>query len=213
MSKTEDALAAGKSEFWRKFRRKTGRALRFNALYYPVKAILLLRDLYAEDLKRGGARSLALGVESRPEGRILLPLRIETDPEASLNLIPVDYFARAFLALLEAYPGGGTFPIATDEVLRVETVVEHIRQLYGIDGLQPVLAGAFAAQPPNALERLFEDYTAAYRPYMLDRRIFRDSASRPAQDAAGIWCPRFNYDSFARRMRYAESVDWGKRLF
>ncbi len=32
-------------------------------------------------------------------------------------------------------------------------------------------------------------------------------------EAAGVHCPRLTFESFARLMRYAEAVDWGKRLF
>ncbi len=192
---------------------ETGRSLLFNALYYPIKTLLLLRDLYLHDLRRDGAQARALGIQELSDGHILLPVRVETRPGASLNLVPVDHFTRAFLALLDAHPGGGTFHIATDEAIGVETLVEFTQRLYGIQGIETVSAQSFAERPRSALEVLFENYTAVYRPYMRDLRRFASPAAAPTLDAAGLRCPRFTFEVFQRLMHYAQSVDWGKRLF
>ena len=127
--------------------------------------------------------------------------------------MPIDHFTRAFLALLDSEPEGGIFHITSNEALPLATVVDYTGRLYGVRGLETVPAEAFRERSPTALESLFDGYTAAYRPYMRDRRRFESRAARPALEAAGVSCPPLTYDSFARLMRYAESVAWGKRLF
>jgi nucleoside-diphosphate-sugar epimerase len=191
----------------------SGRSLRFNALYYPIRTLLLLRDIYGEDLRRDGARARACGVEGRPGGDLLLPLRVETDAEAALDLVPVDHFARAFMALRDGAPEGGIFHIASGAPVPVETVMDSIRRRYRIEGLTAVPRGAGNGPPRTALERLFDGYLESYRPYMLDRRRFDDRLARPHLEAAGLRCPRFTDAVFKRVMGYAEEVGWGKRLF
>lgn len=192
---------------------RTGRSLRFNALYYPIKTLLMLRDLHLEDARVGGSRSRGLGIEPLPGGGVRLPLRIETHPDGALNLVPVDHFERAFLALRDNAAGGGTFHIVSSETTPVETVIAYIRRRYGIEGLEAAPAESFARRPRTALETLFEGYLAVYRPYLLDRRRFDDAAARPHLDAAGVRCPGFTFEVFDRAMRYAEEVAWGKTLF
>jgi len=192
---------------------RTGRSLRFNALYAPVKMLLFLRDIRLADARRGGARSRDLGIVALPGGSVCLPLRIETHPEGALNLVPVDHFERAFLALRDRAAGSGTYHIVSGEPTRVETVIDFIRRRYRIEGLEAVAPGTFALQPRTPLEELFEGFTAVYRPYMLDRRRFDDAVAGPLLAAAGVRCPSFTFEVFDRSMRYAEEVSWGRSLF
>jgi thioester reductase-like protein len=192
---------------------RTGRSLRFNALYYPVKMLLYLRDIYLADARGGGTRARELGIAALPDGSLRLPLRIETHPDGGLDLVPVDHFERAFLALLDGTPGGGTFHIVSGGSTRVETVIDYIRRRYRIDGLEAASPDSFAQRPRTPLELLYEGYLALYRPYMLDRRRFDDAGTRPVLAAAGVRCPGFTFEVFNRALGYAEEVAWGKGLF
>jgi thioester reductase-like protein len=192
---------------------RTGRSLRFNALYYPVKMLLFLRDIHLADARGGGARSRDLGIASLPGGGVRLPLRIETHPDGGLDLVPIDHFARAFLAIRDGAAGGGTFHIVSGETTRIETVIDYIRQRFRIEGFEAAPPDSFALRPRTPLEVLFEGFTAVYRPYMLDRRRFDDAAAGPLLAAAGVRCPNFTFEVFDRSMRYAEEVAWGKSLF
>lgn len=192
---------------------ETGRSLRFNALYYPIRTLLALRDLGLEEARRGGTRARDCGVEPLAGGGARLPLRVESHPEASLDLVPVDHFARAFLALREGAREGGTFHIVSGDPVRLETLIGYIRRRYRIEGLAAVPAESFAARPRTALESLLQAYLGPYGPYLADRRRFSDAAARPHLEAAGLRCPRLDYEVFDRALGYAEEVAWGKALF
>jgi len=48
---------------------RNGRTTRFDAVYYPVKTILFLRDLYEKDIsERGGRKARETGVRIDEKG-------------------------------------------------------------------------------------------------------------------------------------------------
>ncbi len=92
---------------------RTGRTLRFNALYFPVKAAVFLRDIYLADIReRGGRKAAELRIRLAEDGRLSMPLRIEAGPDGGINLVPVDHCVRAFLAIFEDGLDGGIYHIA-----------------------------------------------------------------------------------------------------
>jgi len=193
---------------------RTGRTLRFNALYYPVKAAVLLRDTYLADIKeRGGRKAAELGIRLGPDGRLVLPLRIEVAPGGGINLVPVDHCVAAFLAILEDGPGGGIYHIANPEQTKIEDIVDYGRRHFGLDGIEACGPEALAARPKNSLEVLYDSYLGVYRPYMQDTRTFEMTNAEPPLAGRGLACPAFDYEVFARCMDYAVATGWGGRLF
>jgi thioester reductase-like protein len=91
---------------------KTGRSTRFNAVYYPIRTILFLRDLYDADIReRGGRNAREMGVRLSGDGSLHLPIRVEVSENGGLNLVPIDYFVDAFMALMKECMDGGVFHI------------------------------------------------------------------------------------------------------
>jgi nucleoside-diphosphate-sugar epimerase len=193
---------------------RTGRTLRFNALYYPVKAAILLRDIYAADIReRGGAKAAAMGVRTGPDGSVHMPIRIEVGPHGGLNLVPVDHCVEAFMALREECLDGGVFHIANPRPKRIEDIIGYAERFFGIRGIEACGAEAFEIRPRNALERLYDSHLEAYRPYMQDRRTFGTRHSGPVLEKRGLVCPEFDEDMFRRCMSFAVEAGWGTRLF
>ena len=80
----------------------TGISLRFNALYYPVRALQHIRDIYLDDIKNNkGIKSAECGIYINDEGVLHLPIRIFIPNEGTINLIPVDYFTETVLSIIE----------------------------------------------------------------------------------------------------------------
>jgi len=72
----------------------TGRSLLFNALYYPVRTALFLKELYERDIhERGGQKAAVMGVRLDGDGWVFMPIRIRVDEESGLNVIPVDFLS------------------------------------------------------------------------------------------------------------------------
>ncbi len=193
---------------------RTGRTLRFNALYFPVKAAVLLRDIYLADIReRGGAKAAAMGVRVETDGSVHMPIRIAVDPRGGLDLVPIDHCVEAFLALREDALDGGIFHITNPRPKRIEDIIGYAERFFGLRGIEACGPEAFDIRPPNALERLYESYLEAYRPYMQDRRTFEARNSRPVLEQRGLICPEFDEEAFRRCMAFAVEAGWGTRLF
>ncbi len=192
----------------------TGRSLLFNAVYYPVRTALMLRDIYEKDIREhGGRRAERMGVRIEPGGSVRLPLRIEVVRGGGISLVPVDFFTEAFMALMENAPGGGIFHIANGRLTTVEEIIDFSSRLFRLSGIRAADAAEFLETPRNPLESLYDHYLDVYDPYMRDVRVFDTSRSDAILVPKGIACPRFDYAVFERSMTYAVEVDWGARLF
>jgi len=193
---------------------RTGRTLRFNALYYPVKAAVFLRDIYLADIReRGGRKASELGIRMKENGHLFMPIRIEVGREGGINLVPIDHCVDVFMAILEDCLEGGIYHIVNSRATRIEDIVAQAKNLFRLDGVETCRPEAFAARPKNALETLFDTYLDPYRTYMQDLRTFEIKNAAPVLERHGLVCPEFNYDVFARCMTYAVETGWGTRLF
>jgi nucleoside-diphosphate-sugar epimerase len=194
---------------------RTGRTLRFNALYFPVKAVVYLRDIYLADIReREGRKAAELGIRLAEGGGLVMPIRIEVAREGGINLVPVDHCVRAFMAIMEEACEGGIYHIASPRSTRIEDLVAFGKRHFRLEGIETcgpevLLVG----RPKNALEILFDSYLEVYRPYMQDTRSFDGKNAAPVLEKRGLVCPEFDYGVFARCMDFAVEADWGAKLF
>ncbi|HET6461615.1 MAG TPA: SDR family oxidoreductase [Syntrophales bacterium] len=193
---------------------RTGRSTRFSAVYYPIRTILFLRDLYDADIReRGGSKAREMDVMLSGDGSLHLPIRVEVSENGGVNLIPIDYFVDAFMALMEECMDGGIFHIVNRKPVRIEDLIDYTSRLFKIGGMEPCEAGAFIEKPKNALEILFDTYLDVYGPYMRDTRIFEDQKAQAILSRKNVVCPDFDFDVYARCMKYAIECRWGAELF
>jgi len=193
---------------------RTGRSLLFNALYYPVRTALFLKHLGETDIReRGGRRAAELGIRLDSDGGTFLPIRIGTEEDGGVNLVPVDFFVDAFEAIREDSRNGGVFHIANERLTRIEDIIEWTQALFHIRGIVARPAEELAGGPRNPLETAFDAYLEAYGPYMKDRRTFETVRAGPILRRRGIRCPDFDEEMFARCMTFAVECGWGARLF
>jgi nucleoside-diphosphate-sugar epimerase len=193
---------------------ETGRSLLFNALYYPVRTALFLKNLYETDIReRGGRRAAEMGVRIETDGWTFMPIRITVQEGAGINILPVDFFVRAFGAIREDAGAGGVFQIVNSRLTKIEDTIEYTKALFRIRGITACPEQEMEGKPRNALEAVFETYLEAYGPYMRDRRVFGIERAGPILAGKGLRCPELTYDVFKRCLEYAVDCDWGRRLF
>ena len=191
-----------------------GRTIRFDAVYYPVRTVLFFKNVYERDIREhGGKKAREMGVTLDEEGRMHLPLRVEATTAGGINLIPIDHFVGAFMAIMDECLDGGVFHVVNERLTTIEALAEYTMRFFDIDGVRAVPPQAFIEIPRNGLEILFEHYIEAYGAYMKDARIFENDKTRKILRRRGITCPDFDYTVFSRCMKYAVEVDWGARLF
>ena len=193
---------------------ETGRSLLFNALYYPVRTAVFLRNLFEADIReRGGRRAAEMGVRMENDGWMHMPIRMDIEDGGGINLIPIDFFVRSFAAIREDFLDGGVFHLVNPRLKKTEQVIDYARRLFRIRGIEARSGAKSDLQPKNALEVLFDSYIEAYRPYMSDSRTFATRRAGSLLEKRGIRCPDFDYQIFARCMTYAVECGWGSRLF
>ncbi|MFO7867529.1 MAG: SDR family oxidoreductase [Candidatus Aminicenantes bacterium] len=188
---------------------RTGRTLRFNALYYPVKAALFLKKIYREDiLKHGGKKAAAAGVKIKSNGAVQLPLRIAVNDNGGVNLIPIDFLVNAFFAVTENPDSEGIFHIVNSRLTQIKDIITFACRQFKLEGIRPCSPEDLKNNPRNSLERLYERYLEAYIPYMRDTRIFSAEKTAPLLEREGIACPEFSEILFRRCMAYADKQGW-----
>ncbi len=188
----------------------TGKTLRFNAMYYPVKILVFLKNLYHKKHREQDLENAdKMGISFSADGTAHMPIRIEASPSGGINLIPVDFFTAAFSAIMETALDGGVFHITNDTIKSISDFIHYTQTYFHITGIQAVPAEDFPPDKQSSLEILFSRYTEVYRQYMQDERIFDNTRAAAILKQKGISCPDFNYRIFSRCMRYAEAVNWG----
>ena len=188
---------------------KTGRALKFNALYYAVKSLLAVRDIYIKDIReQGGERSEKWGISLSGDGTLNLPLSVYIQSGGDVNLIPVDYFVETALRIIEQSDADEIYHITNDDTSSITTLVEYAQRFLGTKGVRVVWDDSDNKPEMNPAEELLDRFIAPYRPYLSDTRIFqRNSLDRIAP---GLVAPPLNYDIFDRCIAYAVKSNWGR---
>jgi nucleoside-diphosphate-sugar epimerase len=186
----------------------TGRSLLFNALYYPVRAAVFLRDIYMRDIyEQGGKRAQAAGVKISPDGNILhFPLRVKADGPG-IDLIPVDFFTEAFAAIFETALESGIYHIVNGGPTPVAAIAEFTARMFRLNGVE-VMSADLYGKPRNLIEATFNQMIDVYNPYMSDLRTFSTDRSSLILQRVGLSCPPLSYEMFQRCMNYAVAVGW-----
>jgi nucleoside-diphosphate-sugar epimerase len=191
---------------------RTGKSLRFNALYHPVRSLLQLRDIYLDDIrKNNGKKSIECGIRLNEEGVLRLPVRIFIPNEGKINLIPVNYFTEAVLSIFEKPENEAYYHITNRRAVSMTKLAAFTERFLNVSGIKVIIGAAVAAERKSPPEELFDFFIKAYRPYLSDERMFKRDNTDKATD--GALPPEFSYEIFQRCMAYAVAVDWGKRLF
>lgn len=188
---------------------ETGRSTRFNAVYYPVKMALFLKDTYQKDItQRGGEKARQMGVRVEEDGTVYLPIRMENKTGGAINLIPINYFTDAFIALLEECLESNIFHIVSNFPKTLDDIIRYFRELFNIRGIRSVPKESFDQIPANALEILFNGYLKMYGPYIRDTRRFGNRKAEAILQKRNIKCHEFDFNVFSRCINYAASVNW-----
>ncbi len=182
---------------------RTGRSIRFNALYYPVRVMLFIRDTMKKDMIEGdGSRASSLGISLDSHGKVNIPVSL---PGAGrINLIPVDFLTEAVLEVMEE-GAAGIFHIVSSRTRTVRDLVSFIEEVYGITGIKV----SNEIESDGALQALVNGYMKVYYPYFCDGRTFDRTALAPFLKKE---CPVLDTDIFRRCMDYAIEVNWGDSI-
>lgn len=190
----------------------TGRSLKFNALYYPVRSMQQIRDIYLNDIiNNNGIKSAISGIYINNEGALYLPVRIFIPNKGSINLIPVNYFTETVLSILEKPITETFYHITNNSSVTMATLAAYTERFLNITGVEIVIGTPIDDEMRNSPEELLDHFIRPYLPYISDRRVFlRENTNMVT---GGALPPDLSYEIFQRCMSFAVSADWGRNLF
>lgn len=191
---------------------RTGRSLRFNALYFPIQSAKYLKEIYLNDiLNNQGKRSKELGIYIDEEGYLFMPLKIILPERGSLNIIPVDYFTEATMKIITRPYSGGIFNLTNSSPTRLEMISVYNERLMKVRGIEIIYGTSADGVQRNPAEELFDRFMEPYRFYLSDTRIFERANTDKITD--NLQPPEFSYEIFRSCMEYAFKVNWGKSVY
>jgi nucleoside-diphosphate-sugar epimerase len=191
---------------------QTGRSLRFNALYHPIRSVLNIRDIYLNDLlNHGGKRSHSQGIHLDHKGYLHLPIRIYLPKRGGINLIPVDYFVSAAQKIIANPSPGGIYHLTNHNSPTLEDIVAYNENFMKVKGIEVLYGKPEEFHPRNPAEELFDRFIAPYQPYLSDERIFESTNTDLA--TGNLYPSEFTSRIFRICMEYALKVDWGESIF
>jgi nucleoside-diphosphate-sugar epimerase len=191
---------------------KTGRSLKFNALYFPVQSVKYIREIYVNDIKNnGGIKSSQYGIYLDNENNLYLPLRIYLPEKGILNIIPIDYFVAATMLIIARPYQGGIFHLTNNSHSSLDIIAGYNEKLMKIKGVEIIYGSLKNTVLRNPAEELFDRFIEPYRSYLSDNRVFeRTNTDMITRD---LYPPEFTYEIFKNCMEYAMRVNWGQSIF
>jgi nucleoside-diphosphate-sugar epimerase len=191
---------------------QTGRSLKFNALYFPVRSAQSIRDIYLNDiLNNGGLKAAKNGIFIDEEGYLFLPLKIYLPHEGDINIIPVDYFVKSTISIIENCSDNGIYHLTNPNRTTMKMVAKYYEQLMKVRGVEIIYGSMPNDLERNPAEELFDRFVEPYRPYLSDNREFDRTNAMLITD--NHHPPEFTYDIFKTCMEYAVKVNWGASIF
>jgi nucleoside-diphosphate-sugar epimerase len=191
---------------------QSGRSLKFNALYFPVRSAQTIRDIYLNDiLNNGGLKAAKNGIFIDKEGYLFLPLKIYLPHEGNINIIPVDYFVNTTIKIIENCSSNGIYHLTNPFHTTMKIIAKYYEQLMKVNGVEIIYGPMPDDLLRNPIEELFDRFIKPYRPYLSDNRVFDRTNTILATD--NLNPPEFTYDIFKTCMEYAIKVNWGTSIF
>ena len=190
----------------------TGRTLKFNAFYYPIRSLHTVQNIYLNDIKnQGGKRSARQGIYLGEDSRLFLPLKIYLPKKGKINLIPVDYFVKATLKIIEHRNCEGIYHLSSKIGSAFDQLADFTMDFLRIKGLQVIYEKPGEPVLQNPAEELFDRFIEPYRPYLADDRIFEKKQSDRL--LGNIQAPEMSGQIFLNCMNYAVEAEWGEKIF
>ena len=167
-----------------------------------------IKEIYLKDIhEQGGHKAKECGISQDNQGFLHLPLQVTVAYPGHVNLIPIDYFLAATLAILGQAQSGTIYHLTSDKPKTLEDLAAYCETFLHIRGIEIVYGEPIsrALSPP---ESMFNRFIEPYLPYLADTRTFERKNTLAA--TTGLQPPEFTYDVFARCMAYAVKANWGK---
>ncbi|MBS1257447.1 MAG: Linear gramicidin synthase subunit D [Candidatus Scalindua arabica] len=174
---------------------KTGATCKFDNLYTFMKVLFNIRNGF---------------VNNESENLNDITVRVPGDPDALINLVPVDYVADAIVAILKAKESiNKIFHIANPDPPKLSELRDLVMPVLGIEGINVKIDGQMEHRRLSSIERLFLRHTKTYYSYLFSRLRFDCRNTQSVLEITGIVCPAITRSLVRVLVDFAISCNWG----
>ncbi len=176
---------------------KTGATCKFDNLYIFVKVLFNIKNSFAKH---------------KSEDLDDMTIRVPGDPDALINLVPIDYVADAIVAILEKRECVDKIYHITNPVPpKLSELRDLIIPLLDIKDIHVKIDRELEQKNLNTVEKLFLRQTRSYYSYLFSKLQFDDSCTQNVLKGTGIICPSITKELVATLIEFAVSHNWGEK--
>ncbi len=175
----------------------TGRTVLFNAMYLFLRFFQTVRQAFTETRN----------------GKTVVPVRKVGNPDVTKNYVHIDYVVDMIMTVfLHPEAHGRTYHLTHDNPPTLDLLRQALEEILDITDTRFVSQEEFDRQPPSEYEKLLQDQTVMYHPYLLSEPVFDKQAIRQALPTERIPdCPPMDKPALLSLFSYAVDSRWGRK--
>ncbi|MBZ0107827.1 MAG: SDR family oxidoreductase [Candidatus Scalindua rubra] len=175
---------------------RTGATCKFDNLYLFVKVLFNIENSF---------------IKNKSEDLDDITIRVPGDPDALINLVPIDYVADAIVAILKKSESiGGIYHITNPNPPRLCELRDLVMTLLEIKGIDVKIDRELEKRSLSTVEKLFLRQTRSYYSYLFSRLRFDDSSTQAILRGTGVICPTMTKELVAVLIDFAVTHNWGE---
>ncbi len=175
---------------------KTGATCKFDNLYIFAKVLFNIGNSFTKH-KREGLNDVTI--------------RVPGDPDAKINLVPIDYVADAIVAILRKRESiDKIFHITNPNPPTICELRDLLLPVLGLKGVNVKIDGELEQKQLNTMERLFIRQTKSYYSYLFSKLRFDCSNTQEILKGSGVICPAMTEELVKVLVDFAVSHNWGE---
>ena len=175
---------------------KTGATCKFDNLYIFAKVLFNIRNSFTKH---------------KSEGLNDVTIRVPGDPDATINLVPIDYVADAIVAILKKRESiDKIFHITNPNPPTLSELRDLLMPLMEIKGIHVKIDRELEQKHLSTMEKLFIRQTKSYYSYLFSKLRFDCSNTQNALKGTAIFCPTITNELVKVLVEFAVSHNWGE---
>ncbi len=135
--------------------------------------------------------------------------RVVANPDATKNLIPADYVARAAWHIIKT-SAPRTYHLTNPQTVSLSALRDVFADLFAIPGARLVQEEEFHRRAPDRFESMYQKAAAQYTSYLTAEPIFDRTNTDTTLQRTFLTLPEMNVAFFQKLLDYAKRTKWGK---
>lgn len=188
----------------------TGFTRKFDNLYLFAKVLHNIKNSYLNH-RRENLNRYEKDTYFKDKGANIT-IRVPGDPDALVNLVPIDYVADAIVAISEKNNTiGNIFHITNPNPPKLNELKDSFISVLEIKGVNISIEKEIEREQLDTIEKLFLRQTKTYYSYLFSNLRFDCSNTHDVLEGTGIVCPVIDRDLIKLLLDYAISHSWRER--